>query len=51
MDGDVILLNPKTRFGDEWEAWYFSNALPGAKRYQSFADLVQAEIFEREVDA
>ena len=47
LDGDVILLNPRTRFGDEWEAWYFGVTLPGARRYRSFEDLMREEVFEK----
>ena len=48
LEGDVILLNPRTRFGDEWEAWYFGVTLPGARRYRSFEELMREEVFERE---
>lgn len=44
-DGDVILLNPMVRFGEEWEAWYFGYKLPGAHRYRSFAELMDAHVF------
>jgi hypothetical protein len=47
-DGDVYLLNPKVRFGDEWEAWFFGNKNPGAFRYRSFTDLMREQVFERE---
>lgn len=49
-NGEVILLNPQVRFGEEWEAWYFAHDLPGAARYRSFADLMRSRIFERVLD-
>lgn len=39
IDGDVLLLIPDVRFGDEWEAWFLGAKNPGAYRYRSFADL------------
>ena len=39
LEGSVVLLNPNivdTR--GEWEAWIFSNSIPGAYRYPSFAE-------------
>ena len=43
-DGAVVLLNPKIVTPDgEWEAWFFANWLPGAVRYRSFAEWLQAE--------
>ena len=27
----------------EWEAWFFANWLPGATRFRSFAELMEAE--------
>lgn len=47
-DGDVVLLNPEIKFGDEWEAWLFGNKLPGAIRYRSFAELMEAQVFNRD---
>lgn len=43
-DSAVYLLNPevKTEAG-EWEAWLFANWYPGAHRYRSFWDMMQAE--------
>jgi hypothetical protein len=43
-DSAVCLLNPQaiTRDG-EWEAWFFANWLPGARRYRSFEELMRAE--------
>lgn len=40
----VYLLNPKvvTKEG-EWEAWMFAHWIPGANRYRSFRDLMQAQ--------
>ena len=43
-DAAVYLLNPQIIDKDgEWEAWFFANWLPGAHRYRSFEDLMQAE--------
>jgi hypothetical protein len=43
-DSCIYLLNPKviTDTG-EWEAWYLANWLPGARRYRSFQELMQAK--------
>jgi SMI1/KNR4 family protein SUKH-1 len=43
-DAGIYLLNPKvlTKEG-EWEAWFFANWLPGAARYRSFQELMEAE--------
>ncbi len=43
-DAAVYLLNPQvvTKEG-EWEAWFFANWLPGAARYRSFQELMEAE--------
>ena len=46
-DGDsaILLLNPKVVTAEgEWEAWFFANWLPGAERYRTFWDLMQAEL-------
>ena len=40
VEGDVLLLNPEVKFGEEWEAWWFGNALAGAKRFKSFQELL-----------
>jgi hypothetical protein len=43
-DSAIYLLNPKVVTPDgEWEAWFFANWLPGAIRYRSFAELMEAE--------
>jgi hypothetical protein len=40
----IYLLNPNIVTPEgEWEAWFFGNWLPGADRYRSFWDLMQAE--------
>lgn len=40
----VCLLNPQVRTPDgEWEAWFFAHWLPGARRYQSFWELMNGE--------
>lgn len=41
MEGDVLLLNPEVKFGEEWEAWWFGNSLPGAIRFKSFKELLE----------
>ncbi|MFF3068889.1 SMI1/KNR4 family protein [Kitasatospora sp. NPDC057936] len=44
---DVYLLNPLVVTADgEWEAWYLAHWLPGAVRYRSFWDLMNAEYAE-----
>ena len=43
-DSAVYLLNPEVVTADgEWEAWFFANWLPGASRYRSFTELMEAE--------
>jgi hypothetical protein len=44
-DGAMLLLNPevKTESG-EWEAWMFANWFPGARRFRTFADLMEFQI-------
>lgn len=43
-DGVDLLLNPKVISPNgEWEAWLLAHWLPGAKRYRSFWELMQAE--------
>jgi hypothetical protein len=43
-DSAIYLLNPQivTPAG-EWEAWFFANWMPGAARYHSFWEMMQAE--------
>jgi HEAT repeat protein len=44
VDDGVYLLNPQTVTPDgEWEAWFFANWIPGARRYPSFAHLMVGE--------
>lgn len=44
LDGEFYLLNPQVVTPEgEWEAWFFANWLPGASRYRSFWELMQAE--------
>jgi hypothetical protein len=44
-DSAIYLLNPRVVTPDgEWEAWFFASWLPGANRYPSFWDLMQAEL-------
>ena len=43
-DAAIYLLNPQVITEDgEWEAWFFGNWLPGADRYRSFREMMQAE--------
>jgi SMI1 / KNR4 family (SUKH-1) len=43
-DSAIYLLNPSVITPEgEWEAWFFGNWLPGADRYRSFQELMQAE--------
>jgi hypothetical protein len=49
-DGYVYLLNPRVvDENGEWEAWDFGNTTPGAYRYRSFWDMMQA-IYQRSFD-
>ncbi|MBE9066068.1 SMI1/KNR4 family protein [Leptolyngbya cf. ectocarpi LEGE 11479] len=43
-DNAIYLLNPDVTTEDgEWEAWFLADWLPGADRYPSFRELMQAE--------
>jgi hypothetical protein len=43
-DESFYLLNPRVvERNGEWEAWFFAAWLPGAMRYRSFGELMQAE--------
>lgn len=43
-DASIYLLNPQVIDSTgEWEAWFFGNWLPGADRYRSFQEMMQAE--------
>ena len=43
-DSAILLLNPLVVTEDgEWEAWMLANWLPGAARYRSFWELMQAQ--------
>src|SRR5262249_49221949 len=43
-DDGIYLLNPEILTADgEWEAWFFANWIPGARRYRSFRELRGAE--------
>jgi hypothetical protein len=43
-DESLYLLNPRVvEQNGEWEAWFFAAWLPGAIRYRSFDELMQAE--------
>src|SRR5579883_1023010 len=40
----IYLLNPQVVTEDgEWEAWFFGDWLPGADRYRSFREMMEAE--------
>ena len=44
VEDGVYLLNPEAVTPDgEWEAWFFANWIPGAKRHPSFAHLMLRE--------
>lgn len=44
-DSAIYLLNPKVvNANGEWEAWFFANWSPGATRYRSFGEMMQAEL-------
>ncbi len=46
-DSAVYLLNPQVISKDgEWEAWFFAAWLPGAHRYRSFRELMEAQYNE-----
>ena len=46
-DSVILLLNPSVVFPDgEWEAWDLGNWYPGARRYRSFWDLMEAKYTE-----
>jgi hypothetical protein len=43
-DAAILLLNPKIVTDEgEWEAWYLDSKLPGAFRFRSFQELMQAQ--------
>lgn len=43
-DAAIYLLNPQViSESGEWEAWFFGDWLPGADRYLSFQEMMQAE--------
>ena len=41
--GSIYLLNPQVAPDGEWEAWFFADYLPGADRYRSFQEMMEAE--------
>jgi SMI1 / KNR4 family (SUKH-1) len=44
-DSAVVLLNPEVvTAAGEWETWFFANWLPGARRYSSFREFMEAEL-------
>jgi hypothetical protein len=43
-DGDVLLLVPAVRFGEEWEAWHLGAKNPGAYRFRSFRALMEQKV-------
>ncbi|MBT9312970.1 SMI1/KNR4 family protein [Leptothoe kymatousa] len=43
-ESTIYLLNPQVRNDEgEWEAWFFGDWLPGADRYPSFREMMEAE--------
>jgi hypothetical protein len=43
-DSAIMLLNPQVVTPEgEWEAWFFANWLPGARRYRSFWEMMHDE--------
>lgn len=51
-DAAIYVLNPQIVTPEgEWEAWLFADWLPGAARYRSFQDLMQAEYAQAMRDA
>jgi hypothetical protein len=43
-DSAVMLLNPEVSDADgEWEAWFFANWVPGARRYRTFREMMEQE--------
>ena len=42
-DAAILLLNPKVKFNDEWEAWMFATWHLGPVRYKSFEELMTGE--------
>lgn len=43
-ESSIYLLNPQVVTEDgEWEAWFFGDWLPGADRYRSFREMMEAE--------
>jgi hypothetical protein len=42
-DSAIYLLNPEIVQHGEWEAWFFANWLPGARRYRSFWEMMNEE--------
>lgn len=43
-DAGFLALNPAVQHNGEWEAWHFANWMPGARRYRSFAELMEAAL-------
>jgi hypothetical protein len=44
-DGAIFLLNPRVTGPDgEWEAWFFADWNPGAAPYESFWEMMQAQV-------
>lgn len=44
-DGAIFLLNPHVTTPDgEWEAWFFADWNPGATLYESFWEMLQAQV-------
>jgi hypothetical protein len=46
-DAAICLLNPKIVTNEgEWEAWEFANWYPGARRFRSFREMMEARYRE-----
>ncbi|NVO30534.1 SMI1/KNR4 family protein [Hymenobacter lapidiphilus] len=43
-DAGFLALNPAVQHEGEWEAWHFASWIPGANRYRSFTELMQATL-------
>ena len=39
-DGLCVFLNPKVKFGNEWEVLVYATWFPGIRRYKSFEDFL-----------
>lgn len=46
FDGAICLLNPHVQHEGEWEVIYYATWRPGARRYRSFREFIEALIIE-----